>query len=71
MHKTIKNLQDSIVALEGQLQVVTDEYNNYITKLENANEEIQQLYDLALLGQGMLKGKKLTDFIQRSIKELA
>lgn len=31
-------------------------------------ELIDQLMDLALLSQGQLKGKKLTDFIQRSIK---
>ncbi|MFT4968948.1 MAG: molecular chaperone HtpG [Chitinophagales bacterium] len=41
-----------------------------LKKGKNQKEEIQQLYDLALLGQGMLKGRKLTDFIQRSVKEL-
>jgi molecular chaperone HtpG len=30
----------------------------------------RQLYDLALLAQGMLKGKALTDFIQRSVAEV-
>ena len=38
---------------------------------ENAdrqNELIEQLMDLALLSHGLLKGKKLTDFIQRSVK---
>lgn len=37
---------------------------------ESQSEKIQQLYDLALLGQGMLKGKKLTDFIQRNVSEM-
>ncbi|MCB0539701.1 MAG: molecular chaperone HtpG [Bacteroidetes bacterium] len=32
------------------------------------NEKINQLFELALLSQGLLKGKKLTDFIQRSMK---
>ena len=41
-----------------------------LKKGKNQKEEIQQLYDLALLSQGMLKGRKLTDFIQRSVKEL-
>ena len=35
---------------------------------EQQKELIDQLMDLALLSQGQLKGKKLTDFIQRSIK---
>ena len=38
---------------------------------KNKEEQISQLYDLALLGQGMLKGKKLTAFIQRSMTALA
>ncbi len=37
---------------------------------ENENATAQQLYDLALLAQGMLKGKALTDFIQRSISRV-
>ena len=32
------------------------------------SEKINQLFELALLSQGLLKGKKLTDFIQRSMK---
>lgn len=32
------------------------------------SEKINQLFELALLSQGLLKGKKLTEFIQRSMK---
>jgi molecular chaperone HtpG len=32
----------------------------------NGKETVKKLYDLALLSQGMLKGKALTDFIQRT-----
>ena len=35
---------------------------------EQQKELINQLMDLALLSHGLLKGKKLTDFIQRSVK---
>ena len=40
--------------------------------LEEVNEDkhlelINQILDLALLSQGLLKGKKLTDFISRSV----
>ena len=31
------------------------------------NKLVKQIIDLALLTNGMLKGKSLTDFIQRSI----
>ena len=31
------------------------------------SQQIQQLYDIALLSQNMLKGKKLTEFISRSV----
>lgn len=37
---------------------------------ENNTEQVQQLYDIALLSQNMLKGKKLTEFINRSVKAL-
>ena len=41
-----------------------------VLKAAQSQEKIKQLYDLALLAQGMLKGKALTDFIQRSVTEL-
>ncbi len=34
---------------------------------EKKNELVEQVYDLALLSQGMLKGEKLTNFIKRSV----
>jgi molecular chaperone HtpG len=42
-----------------------------ILQNENATEQVQQLYDIALLSQNMLKGKKLTEFINRSVKAMA
>ena len=43
---------------------------NILNNKDSQSEKIQHLYDLALLGQGMLKGKKLTDFIQRNVREM-
>lgn len=43
---------------------------NKILKEENADKKnslVDQVYDLALLSQGMLKGEKLTKFIKRSV----
>jgi len=37
---------------------------------ETQNEQINQLFDLALLSQGLLKGKKLTEFITKSMNEM-
>jgi hypothetical protein len=41
-----------------------------VLQTENNTEQVQQLYDIALLSQNMLKGKKLTEFINRSVKAL-
>ncbi|MDA8979525.1 molecular chaperone HtpG [Chitinophagales bacterium] len=61
--------------MPGGLNLVVNTNHPVAGKLlkakKNQSEYIAQLYDLALLGQGMLKGKKLTNFIQRSVKDLA
>lgn len=49
------------------------EFANQILKTENAEEKeglIKHALDLAKLSQNLLKGKELTDFIQRSYKQL-
>lgn len=49
------------------------EFANQILKTENTEEKvslIQHALDLAKLSQNLLKGKDLTDFIQRSYKQL-
>ena len=45
-----------------------------ILKIENSEDktaQIKQALDLAKLSQNLLKGKELTDFIQRSYQDLA
>ncbi|MCS6819633.1 MAG: molecular chaperone HtpG [Chitinophagales bacterium] len=42
-----------------------------LAKTDNGKEKARQLYDLALLAQGMLKGQSLTDFIKRSVQQLS
>lgn len=44
-----------------------DERNERLTQIGSENGLIRQIIDLALLTNGMLKGKNLTDFVQRSI----
>ncbi len=56
-----------------QINVVVNTNHTSIKKLlaENGTGHARQLYDLALLAQGMLKGKALTEFIHRSVGELS
>ena len=44
-----------------------DERNERLKEIGTENKLVKQIIDLALLSNGMLKGKSLTDFIQRSI----
>ena len=43
------------------------ERDNRLEEIGKANNKVRQIIDLALLSNGMLKGKNLTEFIQRSI----
>jgi molecular chaperone HtpG len=56
-----------------QINVVVNTNHVSIRKLlaDGNNNHVRQLYDLALLAQGMLKGKALTEFIHRSVGELS
>lgn len=56
-----------------QLNVVVNTNHTSVKKLlsDNNTGHARQLYDLALLAQGMLKGKALTEFIHRSVGELS
>ncbi len=56
-----------------RMNVVVNTNHPSIMKLitENNVSHARQLYDLALLAQGMLKGKALTEFIHRSVGELS
>ena len=43
------------------------ERDSRLSEIGKQNRKVRQIIDLALLSNGMLKGKNLTDFIQRSI----
>lgn len=55
-----ENVADSIRKQEEEI----------ITNYGNAQEKVQQLVDIALLGNGMLKGEALNRFLKRSISLL-
>ena len=74
--ETIKGKKrDELTAEEREMQETLSkrivelrtERDNRLEEIGKANNKVRQIIDLALLSNGMLKGKNLTDFIQRSI----
>ncbi|MFI3289382.1 MAG: molecular chaperone HtpG [Rikenellaceae bacterium] len=53
--------------LSKRVVTLKDERNERLKEIGRDNSLIKQIIDLALLSNGMLKGKSLSDFIQRSI----
>ncbi|MBQ2007472.1 MAG: molecular chaperone HtpG [Alistipes sp.] len=55
------------VELSKKVVTLRDERNERLKEIGKQNKLVRQIIDLALLSNGMLKGKNLSDFIQRSI----
>ncbi len=53
--------------LSRKVVLLRDERNERLREIGRQNKLVRQIIDLALLSNGMLKGKNLSDFIQRSI----
>jgi aspartate kinase len=53
--------------LSKKVVLLRDERNERLREIGKQNKLVRQIIDLALLSNGMLKGKNLSDFIQRSI----
>lgn len=53
--------------LSKKVVTLRDERNQRLTQIGTDNKLVKQIIDLALLSNGLLKGKNLTEFIQRSI----
>ncbi len=53
--------------LSKKIVTLRDERNERLKEIGSENRLVKQIIDLALLSNGLLKGKSLTDFIQRSI----
>lgn len=62
--------KDDKKKLEDQLADLRKQSDEIVTKWAAENQTIRQLIDLALLGNNMLKGEALSDFIKRSYKLL-
>ena len=57
----LKDCGDKIKAEQDKKQAVLSKYGE-------GSERVHQLIDLALLQNGMLRGKALTDFVKRSVQ---
>ena len=53
--------------LSKKVVTLRDERNERLRQIGKKDSLVRQIIDLALLTNGMLKGKNLTEFIQRSI----
>ncbi|MFI3285280.1 MAG: molecular chaperone HtpG [Rikenellaceae bacterium] len=53
--------------LNSKVDSLLSERNQRLKEIGGENKLVRQIIDLALLSNGLLKGKKLSDFIQRSI----
>ena len=53
--------------LSKRVVELRQERDTRLEEIGRQNRKVRQIIDLALLSNGMLKGKNLTDFIQRSI----
>jgi molecular chaperone HtpG len=54
-------------SLSERVVELRQERTSRLEEIGKNNRKVRQIIDLALLSNGLLKGKNLTDFIQRSI----
>lgn len=56
--------------LEAQVNALRDQQSNTVSDYAKTQPLVKQLIDLALLGNGLLKGSDLSEFIRRSVSLL-
>ena len=59
--------RDMRTTLSERVVELRQERTSRLEEIGKSNRKVRQIIDLALLSNGLLKGKNLTDFIQRSI----
>ena len=57
-------------ALENEVTKLREEMTNAISAYASEQPLVKQLIDLALLGNGLLRGEDLSNFINRSVSLL-
>ena len=61
---------EKLTTIENEIANLRDEQNNIIAQYAASQDTVKQLIDLALLGNGLLKGQSLSQFIKRSVSLL-
>ena len=69
-NKDDKDTQEKTAGLEASLKATRDERDKLAGEYAGTQPVVKQLVDLALLGNGMLKGEALNEFISRSLSML-
>ena len=64
------NKKDEATSLEKKAEEIRNEENKLISEYASTNDKVKQLVDIALLGNGLLKGEALNNFLKRSINLL-
>ena len=65
MYNIIVNMENPLV---GKIMSASEGHKDDLAAFAGSNDMLKQITDLALLANGMLKGKDLSDFIARSAK---
>ena len=65
MYNIIVNMENPLV---GKILAAAESHKDDLAAFAGSNDMLKQITDLALLANGMLKGKDLSDFIARSAK---
>lgn len=65
MYNIIVNMENPLV---GKILAAADSHKDDLAAFAGSSDMLKQITDLALLANGMLKGKDLSDFIARSAK---
>ena len=59
--------KDEVSTYEKKAEDIRNEENTLIGEYAGTNDKVKQLVDIALLGNGLLKGEALNNFLKRSI----
>ncbi len=60
--------KDELSKCESDIQQMKDKKSDIVSNYASGEKKVQQLIDLALLQNGMLKGEALSNFVKRSIE---
>ena len=59
--------KDDLKKNEDKAQALRDKKEEIVSKYAAGQDTVKQLIDIALLGNGLLKGEALNNFLKRSV----